>query len=333
MATLNANAATLVDVTKRLDPDGKVAEIAEMLTQENEVLMDMTWKEGNLPTGERTTVRTGLPSATWRLFNQGVQPTKSTTAQIDEACGMLEAWSEIDSKLAELNGNASAYRLSEGGAFLEALNEEFCGTLFYGNSSVAQEEFTGLSARYSSLSAANGQNIVDAGGTQSDNASIWLVAWSPRTISGIYPKGSKAGLQHTDHGKQVVETVAGVAGARMTAYRDQWTWDCGIALKDWRYVVRIANIDVSNLTAQSSQADLELQMIKATHRIKSMNVGKIAFYGNRTVRQYLDVQRRVDVKAGGGMNYENVDGKPVYDFRGIPFRICDQLLENETRVT
>ena len=91
-ATLSTAALTLLDWAKRLDPTGKVARVVEMLEQTNEILQDMLWMEGNLPTGHRTTVRTGLPSVAWRLLNGGVTPSKSTTAQIDEQCGMLEAY-------------------------------------------------------------------------------------------------------------------------------------------------------------------------------------------------------------------------------------------------
>ena len=56
--------------------------IIELLSQTNEILDDMLVVEGNLPTGHQTTIRTGLPQATWRLLNQGVQPGKSTTALV-----------------------------------------------------------------------------------------------------------------------------------------------------------------------------------------------------------------------------------------------------------
>lgn len=332
MAALGASMLTLADWAKRLDPDGKVPSIVELLSQTNELLMDMQWKEGNLPTGHRTTVRTGLPTAAWRLLNQGVQPSKSTTAQIDEACGMLEAWSEVDKDLVELNGNAAGFRLSEAQAFIEAMNIEMAQTLFYGNSSVSPEEFTGLAPRFSLLSAANGQNIIDAQGSGSDNSSIFLVAWGENTVHGIFPKGSKAGLVHTDKGLVTVETTAGVGGSRMEAYQDKWQWKCGIALKDWRYVVRIANIDISNLVAKSSAADLIELMIKSIHRLPTMKLGKPVFYMNRSTFQMLDIQRRDDVISGGQLVYDKVDGILMPSFRGIPIRICDALVETEARV-
>ena len=331
MATLSQNALTLADHAKRVDPEGKIPKIVELLAQTNEVLDDMLFLEGNLPTGHRTSVRTGLPTVAWRLLNQGVQPSKSLTAQIDEQCGMLEAWSEVDQEVAELNGNVNAFRLSEAAAFIEAMNQEFSSTLFYGNSGLAPEEFTGLSVRYSSLGAANAQNIVDAGGTGSDNSSIYLICWGGQSVCGVFPKGSKAGLQHEDLGLQTIETSAGIAGTRMRAYQDHFRWKVGLALKDWRYVVRICNIDISNLVSKTAAADLVDLMIKAIHRLPNMNMGKCVFYANRSVIQMLDIQRRDDILSGG-IKYEEVDGKLIPHFRGIPVKKCDSLLESEARV-
>lgn len=336
MATIGTSALTLVDWAKRLDPDGKVPIIAELLNQRNEILDDMLWMEGNLPTGHRTTVRTGLPAVTWRLLNGGVTPSKSTTAQLDEQCGMLEAWSEVDKDLAELNGNTGAFRLSEAMAFIEAMNEAMALAMFYGNSSVHPEQFTGLSARFSAISGAtNAQNIVDGGGVGSDNMSIWLVAWGAQTIHGIFPKGSKAGLIHEDLGEQTTQTGTGIGSGKLRVYQDRWQWKAGIALKDWRYCVRIANIDVSNVVTKSSNADLLDLMIRAIHRLPSQQLGKPVFYMNRTAFEFLDIQRRDEVKSGGQLKYEDVDGQRGYraSFRGIPVRISDQLLLNEAQVT
>jgi hypothetical protein len=334
MSTLATSALTLMDWAKRLDPDGKVPKIVELLSQTNEILTDMLWMEGNLPTGHRTTVRTGLPAVAWRLLNQGVAASKSTTAQIDEATGILEAWSEVDVDLAVLNGNVSAFRLSEAQAFIEAMNQEMAQTLFYGNSATSPEEITGLAARYSTISGAtNASHVISGGGSQSDNSSVWLCCWGAQSVFGIFPKGSKAGLVHEDLGIQTVQTDTTIAGTRMRAYQDRWQWKPGIALKDWRYVVRIPNIDISNLTTKSSAADVPELMIKAIHRLPNIKMGRPAFYMNRTVFEMLDIQRRDDVQTGGQLTYQMVDGKVEYSFRGIPIRICDALLETEATVS
>ena len=330
MATIGTGVLTLVDWAKRLDPDGSTTLVAELLSQTNRLLDDMPFVEGNLPTGHRTTVRTGLPSVAWRLLNQGIAPSKSTTAQIDEQCGNLEAWCEVDRQLAELNGNVGSFRLSEAQAFIESMNQEMAATTFYGNSGVAPEEFTGLSVRYSSTTAGNGGNVLLGGGAGGDNSSIWLVGWGANTVFGIFPKGSKAGLSHEDLGLQVVEVTAGIAGNRMMAYRDHWVWQCGLALRDWRYVARTANIDISDLA--TSGADLQEYMIKMLHRIPDLGMCRPVYYMNRSIFQYLDLQRRADVITGGGISYQNVDGVMTPTFRNIPIRVCDALTEAESLV-
>jgi hypothetical protein len=331
MATLGANVLTLTDWAKRVDPNGQIADIIEILDQSNELLADMGWIMGNLPTGHRTTIRTGLPAVYWRRLNQGIPPSKSTTAQVDDQCGSLEKFSEVDSALVKMNDDQEAFRLSEAFADLEALAQEMAGTLFYGNHSLNPEEFNGLSPRYSDLAANNAQNIIDAGGTGSDNCSVWLIGWSERTITGIFPKGSQAGIEHQDLGEGVVETTAGIAGNRMMAFRDHYIWKAGITVRDWRYAVRICNIDVSDLVAGTG-ADLIALMIRSIHRIPSKRTVKLAFYMNRTCIEQLDVQRRTDV-AAAGMTYVDVDGHEVPHFRGIPIRTVDQLVLNEGRVT
>lgn len=328
-ATLGVTALNLLDWAKRQDPSGKTARIVEMLSQRNDMITDALWVPGNLPTGHRTTVRTGLPSVFWRLLNRGVAPSKSTTAQIDVQAGMLEARSQVDKDLALLNDDLSAFRLSEAQPFLEAMSQEAASTMIYG-AATAPEEFIGLAPQYASLSAANAQNIVNGAGSGSDNASIWLIVWGDQTVHGTFPKGSTAGLIHEDLG---LDDVKDADGNEFRAYKDWWQWKLGIVVRDWRYAVRICNIDISNLVAESSNADLLKLMTKAWHRIKSFNMGRASFYMNRTCFQMLDIQAQAAVKSGGQLSYSVVDGKPVLSFRTIPIRICDALVETEATVS
>ncbi len=323
------NAVTLQDVARRLDANGKIDKIVEMLTETNEILQDMRWIEGNLPTGHKTTVRTGLPQATWRKLNYGVPTGKSTTAQITDTCGMLETYAEVDKALADLNGNTAEFRLSEDRAFLEGMNQQMAETLFYGDTAKHPERFIGLAPRYNSLSADSGKNIVNAGGTGSDNTSIWLVCWGDNTAHGIYPKGSKAGFQHQDLGEVTLEDGA---GGKYQGYRTHYKWDCGLTVRDWRYISRIANISVSNLAGTDCTDPVSLidLMIDAYYRIPNMNMGKPVFYCNRTILAYLHKQVRNDKNVN--LYLDNVEGKPVVKFLGIPVRQCDQIKNTETRV-
>lgn len=332
MSTLGGSVLTLTDWAKRLDPMGNTAKIVEMLSQSNSMLEDSLFKEGNLPTGHRATLRTSLPTVAWRLLNQGSAPSKSTTAQVDFQTGILEAWSEVDVDLAELNGNVKAFRLSEAQAFIEAMSQEVQQTMIYGTAA-NPEEFVGLASYYDSLTDNSGENIVDAGGTQSDNSSMYLVGWGDRAAYGIFPRGSKAGLSREDLGIVTVETTAGVAGNRMRAYQEHYKWKVGLAVEDWRQSARIANIDISSLIADGAGSTVKLieYMIKAIHRIHKPESVKQAFYCNRTVAQMLDIQAQN--KTNVYLKVDEFAGKRVLSFRGIPIRTVDALTEAEARVT
>jgi len=329
MATIGNNNPTYADVAKRSDPDGKVGTIVEMLNEDNEILNDATVVEGNLPTGHRTTVRTGLPSATWRKLNYGVAKSKSQTAQVQDSAGMLEAYAEVDKALADLNGNTSAFRLSEDRAFLEAMNQEMASTLFYGDTDVNPERFMGLAPRFNSLSAENGVNIISGGGSGSDNTSIWLINWDPNVAHLFYPKGSKAGWQHKDLGEDTLEDGA---GGYYQGYRTHYKWDLGFTLRDWRYVVRIANIDISDLTADKSgsSADLVDLLIQALEQVKGMR-GRTVFYANRTITSYL--RRQILNTTNVRLSMEEVYGKKSVAIDGVPIRKTDALLNTEATVS
>lgn len=329
MATLSTNNPTLADVAKRQDPDGKIDTIVELLAETNECLDDMTFLEGNLPTGHRTTIRSGLPSSTWRKLNYGVQPSKSTTVQVTDTAGMLEAYAEVDKALADLNGNSASFRLSEDRAFLESMNQTMASTLFYGDTGTDPEKFMGLAPRYSSTSAENGDNIVSGGGSGSDNTSIWLVVWGPNSCHGIYPKGSQAGLKHQDLGEVTLEDAA---SGKYQGYRTHYKWDIGVTLRDWRYVVRIPNIDVSNLTKDAATgADLVDLMVQAIEKIPNLGLGRATFYGNRTISSIL--RRQITNTNNVRIAMDEVAGKRVMTFDGIPFRRNDAILNTEAAVS
>ena len=337
MATLATTNLTLADWAKRTDPNGSVPVVAELLSQTNEILQDAVFKEGNLPTGERVVIRTGLPTVYWRALNQGIPSSKSTTAQVDEACGMLEARSEVDKDLAMLNGNTAQFRLSEDTAFLEAMNQTQASTMFYGNPSTEPKSFLGLAGRYSTIAGGNAANVLDAGGSGSDNTSVFLVCWGDNTVYCPFPKGSKAGLIHEDLGEQTVFNTDG----RMQAYATRYQWKNGLVVKDWRYVVRICNIDVSDLIAQTGtqeaadSTNIIRMMARAVYRIPNMAMGRCAFYMNRTVHSGLALAAMDKTSAVLRINEGLTQfGQPHswLSFLGVPLRKVDSLLNSESRV-
>jgi hypothetical protein len=335
MATLATTHPTLLDLARVMDPDGKITPIIEILNETNEILEDMVWMEGNLLTGHRTTVRTGLPAPTWRKMYGGVQPTKSTSATITDSTGMLEAYAEVDKALADLNGNTGAFRTQEDRAQLEGFNQEMADTIFYGNESTEPEAFTGFGPRFNSLSAANAENIIDAGGTGTDNQSIWLVVWGPNTVHGIVPKGSTAGFQMRDLGEVTIENVDG-AGGRMQGYRTHYRWDAGLTVRDWRYVVRIANIDKSLLIKDfSTGADIQDLMIRALELPPNLNAGRAAFYMSRGLRSMM-TRQAIQMTKNSTLTMSEAQGERGYRryplFQGVPIRRVDAIAADEARV-
>lgn len=331
MATIGANAATISDWARRVDPDGQIAKIVEILNLSNPVLEDMLFIEGNLPTGHKTTIRSGLPSVAWRLLNYGVQPSKSRTVQVTDTCGMLEAYAECDKDLADLSGSTAEFRLSEDKAFIEAMNQEMASTLFYGNTATDPEKFLGLAPRYADTSAENGDNIIDGSGTGSDNTSIWLVLWGDMTCHGIFPKGKRTGLQFEDKGQVTLEDSQSPTG-KYEGYRSHYKWDVGFSLRDWRFVVRIANIDVSDLTKNAaSGADIIDLMTQALEIVPNLNAGRPVFYANKTITSFL--RRQLANKSNVNLTLDNAMGKRVLAFDGVPVKKCDSLLSTESAVS
>jgi hypothetical protein len=339
MATLSVVNPTLLDWAKTRDPDGKTADIVEMLAQTNSALDDMVMKEGNLPTGHQTTIRTGLPTAYYRSINAGTPASKATTAQVVENAAMLESRSHVDVKLAKLEDDVSAYRLQEARAHMEGMSQTQATTLFYGAAS-SPEEYVGFSNRYANLTAdANSDNVIDAGGASTDNCSVWLIGWGDNTIHGIFPKGSVAGLEHRDLGEDDVQDAS---GNDYRAYKDLFCWDNGLVVADWRYGVRICNIDVSDLVAQTgsqastaSTAIIKL-MARAIDHLPSLTNVKPCFYVNRTVASHLRIAA-LD-KSASAVTIEpsiNQFGKDIHQlmFLGVPVRLVDVLTNAEAEIT
>lgn len=326
MATKGNTYPSLIDLYKNMEGGQVTAAIIEMLTEINPILMDMIVRECNQGATHLTTVRSGLPSATWRALYQAVQPSKATNKQVKDATGMLEAWSEIDAKLVDLAGSgAGQFRLNEAQAFLQAMSNEMASTIFYGS---ADNEFTGLAPRFNDSTAENGSQIIKAGGsTGGQQTSIWMVVWGENTCHGLFPQGSMAGLSREDKGKVTKETDEGI----YDVYREKFTWDLGLTVRDWRYVSRVANIDTVALAAGS--VDLYKFLRKAYYALYQRRVagGNAAIYCNTDVLEALDA---LATNNGTTDNFVRltrmeIEGETVLTYRGIPIRECDAILNTE----
>jgi len=331
MATIGSTFLTLADWAKRLKPGGGIDEIIEVLASSNPILQDAAVLEGNLVTGHRSTQRTTLPTGTWRMLNQGVAGTKGTTEQVDDTCGMLEGLSQIDVDLAILNGNQAAFRASEDDAFVAGLSAQAATAIFYGNTKLNPEQMHGFAPRYAAL----GTYVLDGGGSAT-NTSVWIITWGPKTCHLIFPKGSKAGLVSEDLGKQLVpdSTLLADSGAtlnRFLAYVTRFQWKLGLSVRDYRYIARVANINVNLLTGDAATgADLLDKMIDAFYVRPSVDLGNMAktfVYCNKTVAKFLHKQAMN--KSNVNLTLDNVAGKMVTNFLGAPVHVCDAITSDD----
>lgn len=330
MGILTSTMPTLLDKFSRSEKDGKIAKIVELMAKQNDILQDAEYQQCNDGSKHKTTMRSGIPEPAWRLFNKGVQPSKSTTVQVIDTTGMMEDYGKVDKALADMSGNADAFRVSENMAKLQGFNSLAARYMFYGNTASEPESFLGLAPRYNSKSAESGANIVDAGGTGSTNTSIWFVTWGELTTHLLYPQGSVAGFQHRFLGE---DTVRDDNGGEFQAYRDHFRWDIGMSVRDWRANARIANIDVAALTKDgASGADIVDLMIDAYYRLENpmQGEGRTIIYANRTIQTFLHKQ---------AMNGKNINltvgeyaGRKIPEFLGMPIKRVDALLNTEARV-
>jgi len=327
---------TLLDYAKREKPEGGIADIIEVLTASNPIIADASVMEGNLTTGHRSVQRATLPSGTWRQLNYGVASEKSTTVQRDDTCGMLESYSEVDVAIANLGGNAAAFRASEDNAFVAGLSSTAATAIFYGNQGVNPEQIQGLGPRYSLTTGDYSSQIINASGSTA-LTSVWLVTWGPKTCSLIYPKGQQAGLKAEDLGKV---TAVDSSSLMHEVYRTHFIWNIGLALLDYRYVIRICNISTTDLTDDASTgADLLRRMTaswfarqKAEGYINyPSSMAKTFWYCASTVAEYLTVQAQN--KANVQLSMANPGGEPVVSFYGAPIHICDNITIAETAIS
>lgn len=348
MAVIGTNYLDLIEVYKGQDGKGDVAQIINMMSQTNAILEDAIVQECNDGSTHLGTFIASIPTPDWGKLYQGMTNGRITRSQVRDATGFVELLSTVDTRMEKYTKNLAAYRLQEAQGIVAGIAEEGARSLFYENQAVNPDRITGLAPRYNDLSAQQGNQIIDAGGTGSDNTSVWFVQWGADSCSMIYPEGSNAGIMRTDHGKQ---RVLDSNNKPYYAYEEDFRWDLGLHIRDFRKVVRVANIDVSNLNAGS--VDIYKYMRKALYQwhgarradqgLSGMGdvgdgnykMGRGTIYCNKDVFEALDAEGSND---GASDNYVRlkpmeIQGKEVMTYRGFPIRQVDQIVNTEARVT
>lgn len=322
MAILDANGLTLVEVAKRHDPDGNLATITEVLAEINGTLQDAMWVESNDTWSNVTTRRSSNPTGSFRKLNSGVAPEKSGTVQVVDTIAILDSISKNDIDLINSFSNPAQARSDEAMTFVKGMGYTIAGDIIYGNTITTPEQFTGLAPRLDDIAAAN--NVINEGGTGSDLTSIFVVDWGKDTAHMLYPKGSKAGLEHDDMG---IKLVTDVGSNEFRAYVDYFSWKCGMAVKNNKSIGRIANIESSGASNIFDEDNLIILMNRMTK-----GPGR-RIYNNETIMSQMQIRLKDKTNVNFSVAQGLDGGGPVMMFNMVPVRQEDQILDTEAALT
>jgi hypothetical protein len=336
MALLNAQYPTLADLA--MLPENKdSSDVINLLIAQNPILEDALALECNKGTYHETTVKTGLPSVTWGKMYKGIPAGKGNMQMVKDTTGFVNSAAEVDTRIVDIYEKAedkASVRMDQAADHLEAMAQEAATAIFYHDSSIDPSKPMGLSPRFNDLSAENASQIIDGGGSGSDNTSIWMITFDKRACHLIYPKGAQAGVKRKDRG---IIPVQDSNGDRYMAYREEFEWHLGVTVRNWQYLCRVANIDVSNLAIDAaSGANIVNLLTEAyySHKGRRTSMGKTFIYMNTTLVKFLDYQARLQTGVNLFLTFDKmgVNAKEVLHFRGIPIRECDAILNTEAAV-
>lgn len=340
MALLGNTALTLSDWRKRMAPDGSVDYIIEALLNGNPIMDDIPWMMGNLPTGNKTTIRTSMPTPSVRRINRGVDRHKSQTEQVTDTTIILEDRSVVDIELLALAQNGEAFRRSEDAAFVAGFSDAVAANIFYGDTADSLgEQFNGISRRYDEYGGTEKNTAayqVISAGTASQtghNTSGYFIGWGTHATTGIYPKGSQLGLQQRDLGES---TVTDAEGKEYQAVTTLFTWKCGLAVGDIRANALVRNIDVDGLGSLTSAQKLALieKFIRAKNRIRSVQSRdkKVVLYVSDELYNFFELYL-LDKNNVHITRQELMGAVPQLYLSGIPIKKCDAISEEEPAIS
>lgn len=339
---------TMLDVASRMDSAGDIMDVIETQSQTNDWAEDAPFVEASEKTGHEFTMRQSLPGGAWRGYNMGTGFSKSTTLKGRVGLGMLTEWSQCDAALLRHSGKGEAFRRSEDNAVIEGMGQTIARTLVYGNTTINPLEFMGWATFYNTVNTANAYNaanVLDGGGVNSNNTSLYLIGWSPNTMAMIYPRGSKAGLTVSDRGDTVPAYDS--AGNPFIAWTTYFEQEIGFCPMDWRYGARIANLDVTNVGLAGPNAfdlfegmgALTLRFPKTSKAVSGVvktdapteaSGHRRVWYGNRTILHYMYTQAMRNKQVL--LRLEDYAGIVTDNFRGDPIKLIDQIVNTEARV-
>jgi hypothetical protein len=332
MAVTTDTRTTLLDYAKLTDPDGRPAQVYEVMNQVLTMLEDAPAYPSNAPFGNRTTIRSSLPTVQTAKINRGTPRSKGTWSQVTDAIGIFDGLSEVDVRQRKVIGDAlfNAERYAQDQGFMEAFAEKVGNVLVYGDTAVDEASFDGLQPRLTtknqgvdrtksqvwSIANVSGQAVV--GG---DASSIYVVDWGERGAHLIFPPNTGSGLSVDNLGDiRVTDKNNNPFMAAVT----QFLWFVGLAVKDPRHIARLGDIDISdaNIAAPLQGTLLNVLIDLLTEMVPPGGMQRVLYAPTRIHAAYW---KQAVNKNNAALSIQDYLGKPTLFCWNYPMKRHDQI--------
>lgn len=338
---------TYPDMLKGLDPKGKFDHrVINLAVRANEMLDDITVVEANNGSALETTFRTEVPKPVWTQYYGGVPSNKGSKAKLKVASGRMATKITVDKKMYDDAADKDAVVYDEVMGAQAGMRMAMGDMLVYGRLADNPLGFNGLMKHYDAIGAetvddSRSEHYVfdafgKAGGDKASSedrlGSMLLVGWSPNTITCFHPQGHKqGGIEITP--KRVVDILDPDKGGDATyeAYLQYLYWSLGLAVRDFRYGGRIANIQRDDMLNGKDKGLGYIELIdRLSTRVlddgvkQAWYMDKLMFEKVRTLFSRLTRDNAI--------TFSQVEGRKEKKLFGIPVRIQECMKVNEARV-
>jgi len=338
----------LLDLAQAMNPDGKIADCAEVLVESNPIVEDMPMFPSNAAMSNRVTIRSSNPTVSRGKLNQGLSRSKARKRQRVDTIGMYVGRSEFDSRTPWFVGsdNFERERGQEEDAFLEEFSQTIAYDIIYGDEAIYESGMTGLQPRLETAATAKtGSQVAKHHGSPSGNdyTSIYVVDWGERACHGIYPMNAPDGTA-AENGVDVqdrgIMDVLDAESNPFPAYVTDFLWFIGISVRDDRHIARLANIDVSQALADTTTLLVDSLIPMLARMPKGSGFTRVA-YCSTNIKIALELQlKRMEsanatyaAKSTLGLSLQEYLGAPTLHVHGVPFRDVDQISEAESTIS
>ena len=334
---------TLMELSTR-EHNGMLMPIVNVLSQENEMLLDAQWAECNNRTSYKGIRAATEPTGTLRQYNEGIDPETGTTTPFTEDTCMLDGLSKVDSALLRHSSNALQDRLDRDRMFIRGMQKTMQSNLIYSTKVADNDDIDGFLSAARDYAALSSDYVYDnAGGDASATAnkmSILIVGWGVGKTRLIYPRNDAPGGQSVENpdveglGIKIKDfgedLILDTNSKEYPGYRTWLEMHFGLMIEDPRYIRRICNISATNIDGDDDFGFNEDYLIDAVNDMPDL--AGAAIYIPRLLR--AQIWKRVKDK--GNVNFtmdKDPFGRPMSKFLEIPIRLVDKMVATEATVS